>query len=198
MSMWQATELHLIAMGVWGGQIHWSVSSVVDMYNMFLLMAFAESRAWRAHKSPRPVKCQTSSSDSSAALSNPYVNIHREWKCNDYIRPCWGWGKLLLITEISQIAIELIIQHVYLISYFNPVPGSGLTINSPMMRKRARPIWSQDVAKKQVIINICLLHNDTMVCFVLDIKLSIKCNSYWESFEFTSSMKKTELIQFAI
>lgn len=123
MSVWQATELHLIATGVWGGQIHWSVSSVVDMYNTFLLVAFAGSRAWRAHKSPRPVKCQTSSSDSSAALSNPYVNIHREWKCNDYIRLCWGWGKLLLITEISQIAIELIIQHVYLISYFNPVPG---------------------------------------------------------------------------
>lgn len=36
--------------------------------------------------SPRPVKSQTSFSDGSAALSNPYVNIHREWKCNDCIR----------------------------------------------------------------------------------------------------------------
>lgn len=149
MSMWQATELHLIAMGLWGRQIHWSVSSALDMYNMFLLVAFAENRAWRAHKSPRPVKCQTSSSDSSAALSNPYVNIHREWKCNDYIRPCWGWGKLLLITEISQIAIELIIHNVYLISYSNPVQGSGLDINSPVIRKRAGSIQSNDGAKKE-------------------------------------------------
>lgn len=138
MSMWQATKLHLIAMGVWGAQIHWCVTSFLDMYNMFLLMAFAESRAWRAQKSPRPVKCQTSSSNSSTALSNPYVNIHREWKCNDYIRLCWGWGKLLLITEISQIAIELIIQHVYLMSYSNPAPGSGLAINSPMIKEKKR------------------------------------------------------------
>ncbi len=44
MSMWQATKLHLIAMGVWGAQIHWSVKSVMDMYNMFMPVAFAESR----------------------------------------------------------------------------------------------------------------------------------------------------------
>lgn len=54
MSTWQATDLHLIAMGVRWAQIHWSVLSVVDMYNVFPLLAFTESRAWRAYELSAP------------------------------------------------------------------------------------------------------------------------------------------------
>ncbi len=138
MSMWQATKLHLIAMGVWGAQIHWSVKSVMDMYNMFLLVAFAESRA----KSPCPAKCQTSSSDSSTALSNPYLNIHREWKCNDYIRPCWGWG------ETS--ADHRDFTNCYWVNYsacvFNKLFQSGI--------RRARHQFPHDEEKKKTCIEL--------------------------------------------